>query len=110
MQGQIDLLSERAIPIKVFAQEVPGCNGQPIHEKTIGHWTRRGLHGVVLESVIIGNQRCVTRESYARFVEAVTKARNGERPVQAIAARTRREKARAVKAAMAELEAAGCLK
>ncbi len=107
MQGQIDILSERPIPIKAFAQEVPGTKGA-IHWMTLGRWCRPpGLHGVVLESVIIGNQRCVTRESYARFVEAVTRARNGNRPAMAISGRTRREKNKAVRDAIADLVKAG---
>ena len=88
MQGQIDTPTQHYIPIKVLAREIPGRNGQPIHWMTFGRWCRPpGLGGFVLESAIIGNQRCVTRNSLARFIQAVTRAADGERPVQAIASR-----------------------
>jgi hypothetical protein len=107
MQGQIDILKERPIPIKDFAAEVPGRDGKPIHWITLGQWCRRGVRGIVLESVVVGNQRCVTRESYARFVEAVTRAANGESPQLAVGGRTRPELNRAVRESVDKLTAAG---
>jgi|SRR5208337_1561199 len=108
MQAQTDTPTERHVPIKVLAKEIPGRNGRSLHWMTLGRYCRPpGLSGIVLPSVIIGGQRCVTRESYARFVEAVTRARNGNRPMQAIATRTRREKNKAVRDSIAELAAAG---
>jgi hypothetical protein len=108
MHGQIDLLSEKPIPIKVFSKEVPGRDGKPVHWITLGRWTRQGLRGVVLESLVIGNQRCVTRESFARFVEAVTARANGEpRPAQTVPHRSRREAARDLRNDVAFLKGRG---
>ena len=107
MIGQIDPLSEKPIPIKVFCKDVPGRDGKSIHWMTLGRWCRQGIRGVVLESLLVGNQLCTTHAAFARFVEAVTRAANGERPIQAIGSRTRREKNRAVRDALAELAAAG---
>ena len=110
MQGQIDPTATlaKAIPIKVLAKEIPGRNGRSLHWMTLGRWCRpSGLRGIVLPSVIIGNQRCVDRDDLARFIEAVTRAADGERPVRAIATRTRREKNKAIRDSIAELAAAG---
>jgi hypothetical protein len=105
MQGQIDILKERAIPIKVFPAEVevPGRDGNRVHWLTVGKWCTRGISGIVLESVVIGNQRCTTKEAYSRFVEAVTRAANGERLQQAIGGRSRRQRDAAVRRAVEEL-------
>ena len=104
----IDTTTQRYIPIKVLAKEIPGRNGESIHWMTVGRWCRPpGLRGIVLESAIIGNQRCVTREALEKFIEQVTRAANDDRPVQAIATRSRREKNKAVRDSIAELAAAG---
>jgi hypothetical protein len=110
MQGAIDLSCETPIPIKQAPATIPipGRDGQPVHWMTVGHWCRRGLHGVVLESVIVGNQRCVTREAYFRFVERVTTAASANGQPQEgrpIATRTRRQTAAAVKKGIAEFDA-----
>lgn len=52
-------------------------------------------------------RRCTSIEAVARFIEAVTRAADGERPVQAIATRTRRQRDRDVKKACGELIADG---
>jgi len=106
MQAQIDL--SQYVPIKTLSKEIPGQKGQSLHWMTLGRWCRPpGLRGVVLESAMIGNQRCVTREALTKFIEAVTRAADGERPLQAIATRSRREKNKAVRDSIAELAASG---
>ena len=55
MQGQIDTPTQRHIPIRVLAQEIPGRNGEPIHWMTVGRMDRakrqqerRGCNGYLV--------------------------------------------------------------
>jgi hypothetical protein len=108
MQDEIEALKMRYVPIRALAQEIPGRGNQPIHWMTVGRWCRPpGSRGVVLESAIIGNQRCVTRAALDKFIEAVTRAADGERPAQDIATRSHREKNALVRELNAKLAAAG---
>lgn len=103
----IDIRSERLIGLDEAAQMIPGRDGGTVHPFTVGLWTRRGKRGVILESVLAGPRRCTSIEALARFLEAVTRAANGEQKPQAIASRSRRQAAKAVRQAALELAAPG---
>jgi hypothetical protein len=111
MIGKIDLSTERPIPIKAHARTVPGQDGKSIHRMTIGRYCRIGLKGIILESVVIGNQRCTTAEAWSRFVERVTRIVDGPAPVTPAGPinprRTRKQARAAVKNATNELIEAG---
>lgn len=105
----IDPIAEKPIPFDQLPPEViPGRGGNPVHIVTLNLWRTRGVNGVKLETILIGARRCTSIEALNRFYQAVTRAADGERPMLAIGNRTRREKNKAVRDAMAELEAAGC--
>jgi hypothetical protein len=107
----IDITSEKLISIDDAAKLIPGRDGGTVHPLTMEKWTRSpGKRGVVLESVLAGPRRCTTIEAVQRFLERVTAVASGQesdQPEQAIATRTRKERNRAVKNAVAALEAAG---
>ncbi len=103
----IDIRAEQLIDLDEAAKLFPGRDGGTIHPLTVGLYARRGKKGIRLETVLAGPRRCTSIEAVGRFIEAVTAVANGERPVQAIATRTRRQKNKAVRDSVAELEAAG---
>jgi hypothetical protein len=111
MQGNIDTFTEELIPIKDLARELPGQSGKPVHWMTVGRWCRDGLRGIFLESVNVGNQRCTTRQAWARFVEAQTRVVDAgepaQQPIPVKPGRSRRQAAAAVRDAVAELQEAG---
>jgi len=103
----IDIQTERLIGLDEAAKLFPGRDGGSVHKFTVGLYARRGKLGVRLETVLAGPRRCTSVQAVQRFIEAVTAARNGGRPVQAIATRTRRQKNKAVRDSVAELADAG---
>ena len=103
----IDIQTERLIGLDEAAKLFPGRDGGSVHKFTVGLYARRGKLGVRLETVLAGPRRCTSIEAVARFIEAITAVANGERPVQAIATRTRRQKNKAVRQAIDELAKSG---
>lgn len=99
----IDIQTEQLIGLDEAAKLFPGRDGGSVHKFTVGLYARRGKLGVRLETVLAGPRRCTSIEAVARFIEAVTRAADGERPVQAIATRTRRQRDRDLKEACGEL-------
>jgi hypothetical protein len=76
----IDIYSEE---LKTFRQAAESLPGRPA-PSTPWRWSRRGLRGIRLESVLIGGTRYTSSEALQRFVDAVTaaseRANDGERP------------------------------
>lgn len=52
----------------------PRRGGKRPHVSCLYRWTTSGCKGVILESIQIGGTRCTSRESLARFFEALTYA------------------------------------
>jgi len=103
----IDIQAERLIGLDEAAKLFPGRDGGSVHKFTVGLYARRGKLGVRLETVLAGPRRCTSIEAVARFIEALTRAADGERPMRPIATRTRREKDKAVRQAIDELAKSG---
>jgi len=104
----IDSTAERVFPLdQIPAEAIPGRGGEPVHIVTLGLWHRRGVRGVRLETLMVGGRRCTSLEALARFYQAVSLAKNGDREPMAIATRTRREKNKAVREATRALKTAG---
>ncbi len=103
----IDIRAEQLIDLDEAAKLFPGRDGGTIHPLTVGLYARRGKRGIRLETVLAGPRRCTSVEAVQRFIEALTYVAAGNRPAQAIAGRTRRQKNKAVRDSVAELEAAG---
>jgi len=72
---------------------------RPTKATTIAAWTKRGVRGVILRSVIVGRMRCTTKEWVDDFIAEVTAVIN-----KAQAAPARRIGRPAI---IAELEANG---
>jgi len=84
----IDIHSERMIPFTEAPGHIPG---RP-HLATVHRWRLRGTRGVRLESVLVGGKRFTSAEAIERFVDATTRAADGDstpRP-ESDAARDRR--------------------
>ncbi len=95
----IDLLSEHRISMTELARQ------ENVAVPTIWRWRQKGVRGVRLTTFIRGGRRYTTQEAFARFVEATTKAANGEQP--STKARTNRQRQASISRANAELDAAG---
>jgi hypothetical protein len=103
----IDIQTERLIGLDEAAKLFPGRDGGSVHKFTVGLYARRGKLGVRLETLLAGPRRVTSVAAVQRFIEAVTAAANGDRQPMAVGGRTRREKNKAVRDAVAELAAAG---
>ncbi len=109
----IDTTAEKPIPIdEIPAEHIPGRGGRPVHQVTLSMWYRRGVRGILLETIMIGGRRCTSIEALNRFYQAVSQARSthpSHRPPAdaAPSPRTGRDKSKAVSRAMAELAKRG---
>lgn len=104
-----DLLNEEVISLGTAARLFPGARGaERVNPSTVFRWATRGVTsaaGVVkLESFRAGTRLFTTRESVARFVEALTVRAV---PVVAPAVRTPAARRRAAAAAAEALRKAG---
>jgi uncharacterized protein DUF1580 len=100
----IDVTLEQPLPLAVLARKVPNRHGKRgVNVSTIWRWIQRGVHGVRLESVLIGGIRMSTEPALSRFFSATTAAANGEpAPIP-----TDKQHQRAIAAAEKELAEAG---
>ncbi len=106
----IDIATEKLIPCDElpsrFPDHVPGRNGNPVHHVTVEQWRRRGLHGLHLETLMVGGRRCTSLQALARFYAAVTEAadhRDAKPAPAPVPARSDRVRRRASSAAAKEL-------
>jgi Protein of unknown function (DUF1580) len=60
----IDVFKERLVRLSHAAQHLPG---RP-HRSSLDRWTRVGVRGRQLETVLIGGRRYTSLEALARFV------------------------------------------
>lgn len=67
-----DPFSETPITLERARKLVPGRHGSGVNIATIHRWQRLGVHGVRLETVLIGGIRHTSREAIARFIVATT--------------------------------------
>jgi len=73
----IDTTAERPVPIdEIPAKHIPGRGGKPVHQVTLSLWYRRGVRGVLLETIMVGGRRCTSIEALNRFYQAVSQARS----------------------------------
>lgn len=95
----IDISREHLLTITQGASELPG---RP-HVASLWRYRTTGCRGVKLETILVGGRRFTSREALQRFVDAVTAA--ADRPQTNPQAN--RQRAKAVNAANAELNAEG---
>ena len=91
----IDLKTERPIPLSGIPDLafIPRRRqGKKLHKGTPFRWASRGLHGVRLEVIRIGNLLCTSVEALQRFFERL--ANREVTPPSALSDRRQRELAR----------------
>jgi len=66
----IDLKSERLLTLREAAQRLPGSPAI----STLHRWRQRGIHGIQLETCLIGGKRFTSEAALQRFVDSVTAA------------------------------------
>lgn len=69
----IDMRSEQ---LQLFAKAARSLPDSP-HVGTLHRWSRQGVRGRRLESIVIGGRRYTSVEALQRFVAAVTAERDG---------------------------------
>ena len=67
-------LSEELLSLSAAAKSLPG---RP-HVSTLCRWHRRGVRGVLLETIVIAGRRYTSAESLQRFAERSTAVTDGE--------------------------------
>lgn len=58
------------------------ANQEDVAVSSVWRWVTRGVKGVRLESYSRAGRRCTSREAFARFIEATTRAACGDRHSQ----------------------------
>lgn len=70
----IDIRSEKPLSLKEAAKSLPPIDGKRPHISTIWRWCRKGVRGVTLEYVRVGNRVCTSSGALARFVNKLAAA------------------------------------
>ncbi len=91
----IEMSCETLLTLPAAAKALPG---RP-HVSTLHRWRLRGVHGVQLETVLVGGRRYTSVEALERFAARTTAASDG-RPHPS---RTRQGRLRAIDLAAREL-------
>lgn len=60
----------------------PGRSAERVHVATMYRWASRGLRGVTLETLNIGETRCTSLETLQRFFERLTQSNEIGSPEQ----------------------------
>jgi len=63
--------TEELLTLRDACRLVPGRTGKGIALSTLWRWIQRGYAGVRLDSIRIGTQRYVSRQSMQRFVRTI---------------------------------------
>jgi hypothetical protein len=84
----MDWENEKLLALKDACRLVPGRTGRGIAVSTLWRWIQIGCAGIKLDSITIGTQRYVSKESLRRFVTALNERRapgtlNGDGALQA---------------------------
>ena len=95
----IDLQKERPRSLTEAAKGLP--NRPSV--RTLFRWSKKGINGIVLETVKLGHRRYTSDEALQRFFERITNATTGPET----SSRTSRDRERRIAAAERELDQAG---
>lgn len=64
----IDLASESLIPLRDVPRHLPPRpNGKRLHISAVYRWARRGVRGIILETIRMGGSTYTSREALQRF-------------------------------------------
>ena len=95
----IDLQNERPRSITEAAKRLP--NRPSV--RTLFRWSKKGVNGIVLETVKLGHHRYTSDEALQRFFERITNSTAGTKA----SPRMTRDRERRIAAAERELDEAG---
>ncbi len=96
----IDLSTEPVEPFSALARKVPSRTGKNgVHVATVWRWAKNGVHGVKLDSVMVGGTWMSSVPALHRFFAATTAASGDSSP----SIRTSSQRERAITAAEQEL-------
>lgn len=70
----IDLRNESVLSLAEAAASLPKLDGRRPHVSSLWRWCRKGLRGVRLEYVRIGQRLCTSAEALDRFANALAEA------------------------------------
>jgi len=70
----ISVASETLLTLREAAGRVPGRRGR-IHVSAVYRWAQRGVRGMVLETIPVGETLCTSVEAMQRFCVALAQAR-----------------------------------
>jgi hypothetical protein len=93
----MSLLHERRLTLTKLAQR------EKVNPATTWRWGLKGVHGIKLETIIVGGRRQTSEEAWERFSAAL----NGEEVPAVKPSATNRKRQAAIAAAERELAAAG---
>ena len=71
---------ERLIPISEAVKLFPVVDGKPKSLVSLYRYVARGVHGIVLESLVDGGRIWVSRPAVKRFLAAIASSRAGLYP------------------------------
>lgn len=94
----MDILSETRLSLTELARR------EGVAIPTVWRWRKKGVKGVRLETFVVGSKPWTTEEAFARFVQRTTAVADGQ---QAPAARTARQRQKAITHAELECDEAG---
>ena len=110
---QINIRNEQLLSLSDASRALPPIDGKRPHVSTLWRWCKRGIRGVRLEYVRLGHRICTSREALGRFAQRLADEDQTTAKVFPLASRARRHqrtdstRARGIRRAQAELEAAG---
>ncbi len=98
----IDICDETLISVAEAVKKLPRRHtGRPVHLSTVYRWAQRGVRGVRLETIRVGNTICTSMEALQRFFERCTD--RSTKPLRV----TRRQRGCQIERAERELDEAG---
>jgi hypothetical protein len=78
----IDIIREPVFPLRLASREARnllyGRRGAGFHIATWHRWAGQGCRGVRLETIMVGGIRYTSLAAIARFIERLSRARDGD--------------------------------
>lgn len=63
------LLDQTLVSLASAGALIPTSTGRPVSKPTMHRYATQGFHGVILESIKIGNTKYTSKEAIERFLE-----------------------------------------
>ncbi len=109
----IDFNEEELLTMSQASKVCPKVDGKPPHCGSIWRWARKGIRGIRLEHVRIGNRVCTSLDALNRFFNALAEtpppAPSQHSVVREPTGRTESQREKAMAAARKRLESRGVI-